>query len=292
VRVFVLALATLAGCAHWDERSIGEMFPVGTSHAEVDQRLARAHFCVERETRSRVFARPCAPGTRYRRAALFFQTDQATLEMVVGSVVSKDELTELRKRLDARYGKGELRAGVWHWETDDESVALSGNIENHTVSHRGELQRLSAQGSTAAKASLLQITLREALERDDGVGATRQAYTLLELAMYHPNERYTGDAIHQGHVALGLVALAKGDVATAKWELLAAGRTSSSAVLVSFGPNMMLALALLHVGERDVVREYLTLCRGFWTMGVRKLDRWDAEIAAGKTPDFGANLFY
>ena len=45
-------------------------------------------------------------------------------------------------------------------------------------------------------------------------------------------------------------------------------------------------------GERDVVIQYLELCRKFWKMHDGRLDQWIQEIKGGKTPDFGASLVY
>ena len=60
------------------------------------------------------------------------------------------------------------------------------------------------------------------------------------------------------------LALQAGDVEEAKRRLLAAGKTSGSPALRSFGPNMALAEKLLEKGERDVVLEYFELCKKFW----------------------------
>ena len=60
----------------------------------------------------------------------------------------------------------------------------------------------------------------------------------------------------------------------------------------SFGPNVSLAKDLLEKGERDVVIQYLGLCRKFWKLDRGRLDKWIHEIKDGKIPDFGANLVY
>jgi hypothetical protein len=55
---------------------------------------------------------------------------------------------------------------------------------------------------------------------------------------------------------------------------------------------MRLARDLLRVGQRDVVLEYLALCRRFWEMGTEHLDAWAADIAQEREPQFGPNLAY
>jgi TonB family protein len=101
-----------------------------------------------------------------------------------------------------------------------------------------------------------------------------------------------GNAIHDGNMVLGLVALSNGNLAQAGKYLLEAGKTPGSPQLDSFGPNMTLAKELLQKGEKDVVLEYFALCRVFWKMGNDRLDEWTAMVRGGGMPKFGANLVY
>ena len=57
---------------------------------------------------------------------------------------------------------------------------------------------------------------------------------------------------------------------------------------------MALAKALLEIGERKVVLDYFTLCPKFWKSdrAKEKLDKWGVLAAAGRIPDFQANLDY
>ena len=57
---------------------------------------------------------------------------------------------------------------------------------------------------------------------------------------------------------------------------------------------MSLAKDLLEIGEREVVLEYFKLCSRFWDSDRAKdtLDKWGVLAAAGRIPDFGANLHY
>jgi hypothetical protein len=62
-------------------------------------------------------------------------------------------------------------------------------------------------------------------------------------------EKANGDVVHNGNLVLGIIALDEGRIEEAKWRLLAAGRSTGSPVLGSFGPNMSLAKGLLAKGE-------------------------------------------
>ena len=55
---------------------------------------------------------------------------------------------------------------------------------------------------------------------------------------------------------------------------------------------MMLAKALLEIGEREIVLEFFELCSKFWTLHRGRLEEWGDLAAAGGIPDFRANLVY
>ena len=103
-----------------------------------------------------------------------------------------------------------------------------------------------------------------------------------------------GNRVHHGNLVLGRIALREGNIEEAKSRLIAAGNTPGSPQLNSFGPNMALAKALLEIGEREIVLEYFELCSKFWNSDRAKdeLDKWGVLAAAGRIPDFRANLDY
>jgi hypothetical protein len=110
-----------------------------------------------------------------------------------------------------------------------------------------------------------------------------------ELPEYFRND---GNAVHYSHIVLGRAALREGNVEQARQHLIAAGRTEGSPNLMSFGPNMSLAEELFEQGERQAVLDYLDLCAAFWDCGRDRLALWKEQINQGKTPVFGANLYY
>jgi hypothetical protein len=115
------------------------------------------------------------------------------------------------------------------------------------------------------------------------------ASELLRLAPRYRHDWNYGNAIHHGNTVLGRIALARGNVQKARARLLASAAIEGSPQLNSFGPSMALASRLLKRGEIAVVLLYLARCRSFWEMGQQKLDRWQALLIAGQTPDFGYN---
>ena len=122
--------------------------------------------------------------------------------------------------------------------------------------------------------------------------ATAYANRLLNEAISYRTRWDYGNAIHQGNLVLGRIAVREGRLAEAVTFLRASGQTPGSPQLNSFGPNMSLAKDLLEQGETDAVLDYFELCRKFWTMGGSRLDTWAAAVEAGKLPSFGANLRY
>lgn len=150
---------------------------------------------------------------------------------------------------------------------------------------------------TAARTSEERFyALPEAAKQSVLAGDVRQAEVhareLLTLAGQFPQNWNYGNAIHDGNMVLGQVALKRGDVAAAKDYLLRAGRTPGSPQLDSFGPNMSLAQDLLQIGEREVVLEYFDLCAAFWEMERGRLAQWRKDVRAQRVPEFGANLVY
>ena len=116
------------------------------------------------------------------------------------------------------------------------------------------------------------------------------ANELLSAAPRHRNDWNYGNAIHDGNMVLGLLALNQGNVKPASQYLLDAGSTPGSPQLNSFGPDMSLAQALLEKGERDTVLEYFSRCRTFWKMGRDNLDAWTETVRAGGMPNMSMNV--
>lgn len=138
--------------------------------------------------------------------------------------------------------------------------------------------------------------LNDAAKNSIAIGQVEDARTyateLLNLAPRFQKDWNYGNAIQDGNVVLGRIAVREGHTEEAKRYLRKAGESPGSPQMSSFGPNMSLAKDLLEQGERQAVLEYFDACRKFWTMGNGRLDSWAHEVKVGNIPDFGPNLEY
>jgi hypothetical protein len=112
--------------------------------------------------------------------------------------------------------------------------------------------------------------------------ARRHAEEMLISNAGDPRRRH-GDAVHDGHLMLGRIALRADDVVRARAHLILAGQAGATGFVPLFGPDLRLARDLLARGEREVVVRYLTLAREFWERD--RVDDWIAQIRAGRIPD-------
>jgi hypothetical protein len=117
----------------------------------------------------------------------------------------------------------------------------------------------------------------------------------LNLAKRFRRDWNYGNAIHDGHMMLGLVRLAQEDIKGAKKHLLASGRTPGSLQLNSFGPSLYLAKGLLEKGEKIAVLKYLSSISRFWirsdmpealkSQHIKLMEQWKADIEEGRIPE-------
>jgi hypothetical protein len=133
---------------------------------------------------------------------------------------------------------------------------------------------------------------KAAFEAGDMDKAQSYATRLIEMASQYPNDWNYGNAIHDGYMVLGRVALRRGNVALAEQDLLNAGSTKGSPQLNSFGPNVSLAKDLLEKGRTATVLQYFALCKIFWNKHSATVDAWSETVRGGGVPNFGANLHY
>lgn len=162
-----------------------------------------------------------------------------------------------------------------------------GPLERHEL-----IKALIGEVHIYRRFSLLPMAAKTAFEANDYILAEKYAKELLDLAKNYPNDWNYGNAIHDGYMVLGRLAVKKGDIREGARSLIAAGKTPGSPQLNSFGPNMSLASDLLEKGEYESVIKYFDLCKKFWEMEDGRLDSWAASIRGGGKPYFGVQVFY
>ena len=193
------------------------------------------------------------------------------------------ELLERAQRIDGSNSLWAKQLGRLHWldmgrgyrEPDAEAAARA----------LGQFERAYELLGPARGDSLLRFLVETCLEAGQAEKARAYADTMLNNETKGWN---LGNRIHHGHMTLGRIALAEGNLEEAKNRLLKAGQTPGSPQLNSFGPEMDLAKALLERGEKDVVVRYFELCSEFWNhdRATAKLAEWTELAKSGKVPDF------
>lgn len=142
--------------------------------------------------------------------------------------------------------------------------------------------------SPEEKLMQMQYAAKDAFDAGNDAKARKYADLILQPAP-QGLDFVRGDAIHQGNLILGRLALRNGNLEEAKARLLAAGDTPGSPALGSFGPDMSLAKDLLEKQQTEVVLQYFDECEKFWTHKAT-LDEWRATVRKGGIPNFGSNL--
>jgi len=133
---------------------------------------------------------------------------------------------------------------------------------------------------------------KESFQSGHTEDARKFAKELLEMSSRFKTDWNYGNAIQDGNLVLGRIAVKEGRIDEAKKFLIEAGKSKGSPQMDTFGPNMSLAKDLLEKGERETVLEYFELCRKFWEMHRGRLDEWAAQVKQKQVPDFGPNLVY
>jgi hypothetical protein len=146
-------------------------------------------------------------------------------------------------------------------------------------------QALSMASRGVGRSILLQDLAWNAVALEEWENATTLAERVLGSAEACRGTWQYGNAIHHGHMVLGEVALARGELDRAEEELQAAGTTPGSPQLDTFGPRLGLAGALARLGRREAVIKYLESCRKFWTHRP-ELPEWVAALQRGELPGF------
>jgi len=173
---------------------------------------------------------------------------------------------------------------------------LAGCAHNRPVTSQERPNSAAAQPTPtkAEEARFYQLgrLAKESVDQGKMDEARGYASELLELLPKFPKNWNYGNAVQDGNLVLGRIAVQEERLEDAKRYLLEAGNSPGSPQMNSFGPNMSLAKDLLEKGEREVVLKYFESCRKFWRLENGRLNQWSLEARTGKIPDFGANLLY
>lgn len=108
----------------------------------------------------------------------------------------------------------------------------------------------------------------------------------------YPDYADLGASIHDANIVLGMIEIDKKNIDSAKKFLLNSINSEKSVLLEIYGPNMMLAKALLEAGEKVVVINYLESLKEIWIDNDGRINSWIAAIKGGGMPYFGNNLLY
>ena len=103
------------------------------------------------------------------------------------------------------------------------------------------------------------------VEGDTETASAAASSILKAAALLSQNDWNHGNLIHDGHILQGYVRLQEGDLDASEAELRAAGNTSGSPQLDSFGPDLSLAWNLLKAGREQAVVDYLRSVSKFWS---------------------------
>jgi hypothetical protein len=95
-----------------------------------------------------------------------------------------------------------------------------------------------------------------------------------------------GAEMHDVNMVLGLLALNRGDIETAKMHLRDSVPVEASLEMRMTGVNLSLASALHKNGEREQVVDYLEKIGRLWVSGRKSIEIWVHRIRHGEIPEF------
>jgi len=112
----------------------------------------------------------------------------------------------------------------------------------------------------------------------------------LKLAHSNNLDPISDDAAHDAYLALGLVALSRGDRTEALANLNRARNAHVPHDRSAVAPSFELANKLIALGYRAEVIDYLSGVQQFWRDDDGLIDKWIRDIHAGKRPDLQAEV--
>jgi hypothetical protein len=217
------------------------------------------------------------------------QHDDAFLSAIVGLLREAFPCDESRAALDRLRGRTSdptLQRELLRASTQIRA-SVTGQLAkwlNQPPGERPDYNEMLLDSATPADRLLL---LPEIAWYEWKIGHSDRAEALAREMLGDPDLGHkTGDGVYYANVVLGMIALRKDDVPTAKHYLIEAARTPGSPWLSQGTQDMGLALELLRLGEREAVLDYLELSKRFWKRDLALLDRWQTMVRSGDIPNF------
>ena len=193
---------------------------------------------------------------------------------------------------------GSEHATAWRLPSSERSEVYSQAIEYLTAARSTVAKAFAAEPQNRGlKDNLGTLDAGLALAYVESGTRAKEVLTIAEalLASNTVTNWNYGNLTYDMHSLLGRIALREGDVAGAKRQLAASGKTPGSPQLDSFGPDFVLARELLQRGEQAVVIEHLDNVALFWANPdnrssltkehQKKIAAWKETIRAGRNPD-------
>ena len=156
---------------------------------------------------------------------------------------------------------------------------------NEDLSERHHaLKELYENSEGYDKFSVLPMVCKSAIMVDNVEDEKKCANILLNISKDYSECWNYGDAIHDGNMILGMVALKEKNISDAKMYLLRSAKTLPSPQLKIIGPSLMLADALIEQNEFDTVIEYFIMIKDMWEKDDGQLDSWISTLEKGAHP--------
>lgn len=136
--------------------------------------------------------------------------------------------------------------------------------------------------------SMLNNLAKLSFEAGDAAKAEKYARELLDTASGKQEHWNYWNAVFDGNLVLGRIALAGGKTKEAREFLMKSAEIAGSPQLSTFGPNLTLAKDLFEKGEKDAVLKFFKRFSMFW----KGAEPFIEAIQKGEPPAWGANLYY
>jgi beta-lactamase regulating signal transducer with metallopeptidase domain/tetratricopeptide (TPR) repeat protein len=256
----------------WIIRNLPASAIAGDPIAGIDYRIDLPHYEEAREAWTEALAKyPNDPKVIGNAAAFFLLNDSQRAE----------KLLLQGQKLEPNNPDWAMRLGHLY------ALRSMGPDTSVKSASTAEALRYYEQGLSSLKGDArfyaLEETAKAAFVAGDFTKAHQYAQELLQTAPQYRGDWNYGNALYTGNSVLGQIALAQGDIPSAKSYLGVVGDSPGSPQLDTFGPDLTLARQLLEKGEKDAVIAFLGKIAKFWKGHEEKIQDWQKAIQQGQT---------